>query len=134
MKRSGDSTHHCWSPTPALNGCDLTPSTRAQSSEQEYSYLTARKRHPSTPYSHNTPQSFSRGSRPYTFPRWTKHVNTSSACSQDFSKISGERKFVLQCYLRDENRTGVIIQFWFNYFRGILPYTPPGRRSKEIPR
>jgi len=87
MKRSGDSTHHCRSPTPTLNGCDLTPSTRTQSFEQEYSYLTASKRHPSTPYSRNIPQSFTRGIRPYTFPRSTKYVHTSLACSQDFSNI-----------------------------------------------
>jgi len=89
MKRSSDSTHHCRSPTPTLNGCDLTPSTRTQSSEQEYSYscLTASMRNPSTPYSRNTPQSFSKRSRPYTFPISTKHVYTSLACPQDFSKI-----------------------------------------------
>ena len=34
-----------------------------------------------------TPQSFSRGTQPYTFPRSTKHVYTSLACSQDFSQI-----------------------------------------------
>jgi len=33
-----------------VNGCDLTPSTLTRSSEHEYSYLTARKRHPSTLY------------------------------------------------------------------------------------
>jgi len=71
MKRSGGSTQHCRSPTSTLNGCDSTPSTRTQSSKQEYSYLTA----------------FSQGTRPYTFPRSTKHVYTSLACSQDFSKI-----------------------------------------------
>jgi len=87
MKRSGDSTHHCRSPTPTLNGCELTPSTGRQPSEQEYSYLTASKRHPSTPYSHNTHQSFSRGTRPYTLPRSTKHVYKSLACSQDFRKL-----------------------------------------------
>jgi len=27
-----------------------------------------------------------------------------------------------------------IIQLWFNYFRGILAYTLPGRLSKEMPR
>jgi len=26
-RRSGDSTHHCRSPTPTLNDCDLTPNT-----------------------------------------------------------------------------------------------------------
>jgi len=74
MKRIGDSTHHCQSPTPIVNGCCLTPSTRTQSSEQEYSYLTASKRHPSTPYSRHIPQSFSQGTQPYTFPRSTKHM------------------------------------------------------------
>ena len=43
--------------------------------------------HPSTPYSRNIPQSFTRGTRPYTFPRSTKHMHMSLACSQDFSKI-----------------------------------------------
>jgi len=74
MKRSGNSTHHCRSLTPTLNGCELTPSTRTQSSEQEYSYLMASKRHPSTPYSRNIHQRFSRGTRLYTFPMSTKHV------------------------------------------------------------
>jgi len=58
MKRSGDSTHHCRSLTPTLNGYELTPSTRRQSSEYEYSYLTASKRWPSTPHSHKTPKAF----------------------------------------------------------------------------
>jgi len=65
---------HC--PTPTLNGCDLTPSTGTQSSEQENSYLTPSKRHTSTSSSHNTTQSFSRGTRPYTFPTSTKQVHT----------------------------------------------------------
>ena len=56
--KSGDSTHHCRSPTPKLNSCDLPPSTRTQFSEQEYSYLTASKRHQSTPYSHNNHRTF----------------------------------------------------------------------------
>jgi len=51
-------THHCWSSTPQLNGCDFPPSTRTQFSEEEYSYLTASKRHPSTPDSHNTHKTF----------------------------------------------------------------------------
>jgi len=49
--------------------------------------MTASNRHPSTLYSHNITQSFSRGTRPYTFPRSTKHVCTSLAGSQDFLKI-----------------------------------------------
>ena len=34
--------------TPTVNGCDLTPSTRTETSEQEYSDLTASNRRPST--------------------------------------------------------------------------------------
>jgi len=41
-----------------MNGCDFTPSTRTQSSEQENSYLTASKRHPSTSHTRNTPNAF----------------------------------------------------------------------------
>jgi len=85
MKRSEDSTHPCRMPT--VNGCDLTPPTRTQTSEQEYSDLTHSNRRPSTPYSRNTSNSFSRGTRSYAFSRLTKHVQTSLAYSQDFSKI-----------------------------------------------
>jgi len=41
MKRSGESTHLCRSPTPMVNGRDLTLLTRTQTSDEEYSYLTA---------------------------------------------------------------------------------------------
>ena len=34
MQRSGDSTNPCRSPTPTVNGCDLTAPTRSQTSEQ----------------------------------------------------------------------------------------------------
>ena len=60
IKRSGDNTHHCRSPTPTLIGCDSITSTRTQSSEQGYSYLTACKNHSSTSYSQNTPELFTR--------------------------------------------------------------------------
>ena len=86
MKRSGDSTRYCRSPTPTLNSCDLTPSIRTQSSEQEYSYLTASKRHPSTPHSRNTPQSFHEEPGRI-FSRGRQKMCTSLACSQAFSKI-----------------------------------------------
>jgi len=58
MKWSGDSTHPCRSPTPTVNGRDLTFLTWTQTSEQEYSDLTASNRRPSTPYSRNTPKAF----------------------------------------------------------------------------
>ena len=82
-------THHCRSPTPKLNDCELTTSTETQSSDQEYSYLTTSKRHPSTLYSHfpqHPPKLFTRNPAAY-FPEVDKHVYTSLACSQDFSKI-----------------------------------------------
>ena len=75
------------SSTPSLIVCDLTPSTRKQTSEQEYSYLMASKRHPSTPDYRMIPQSFSQGIRPHTFPRSTKYTYTCLECSQDFLKI-----------------------------------------------
>jgi len=89
MKSSGDSTHPCRSPTLAVNGRNLAHPTRTQTSEQECSNLTASNRRPSlsTPYSRNTPQNLSQGTQLYAFSRSTKHVKTSLAYSQDFSKF-----------------------------------------------
>jgi len=106
MKRSGDSTHVCRSPTPTVDGRDLTLPTRTQTSEQEHSDLAASNRRPSTPCSCNTPQSFSQGTRSYAFSRSAKHVKTSLAYSQDFSKFCWRVKCDLYCYGRIENRTG----------------------------
>ena len=55
-QKSSDSTHHCLSPTPKLNAEWFT--SRTQFSEQDHSYLTASKRHQSTPCSHNTHRTF----------------------------------------------------------------------------
>ena len=130
MKRSGDSTHH--SPTPTLNDFDFTLSTGTQSSEQKYSYLTASKRHPSTPYSRNTPESFSRRTRPYIFPRSTKNVYTSLACSQDFLKILLENGNLF-CSATAATKSALgITQHWFKYFRGILAYTLLGWLRKKM--
>ena len=74
MKRSGDGTHSCRSPTPTVNNCDLTPLTRIRSSDREYSDLMASNRRPSKQYSRSTPQRFSRWIRSYTFSRSIKHV------------------------------------------------------------
>ena len=92
-ERSNDSTHRCRSPTPTVNGRDLTLPTRVQTSEEQYIDLTASNRRPSTPYSRNTPQSFSRGTRSYAFSRSTKHVWKFLAYSQDLSKICWRVKF-----------------------------------------
>jgi len=86
MKKSGDSTHHCRSPT--LNGYELTLSTGTQSSEQEYSYLTASKRWPATPYSHNPPPKlFTRNPAIYFSEVDKTCAYKSLTCCNDFSKI-----------------------------------------------
>jgi len=131
--KSGDNRHHCRSPTPKLNGCDLTPSTRTQFSEQEYSYLTASERHQSTPYSHNTHRTF------HEEPGNLLSIlfRGRQKCLYFFGMLAGflenllEWKFVLWCCGSNENR---IIQLWFNYFRGIMACTLSGRLNKEMPR
>jgi len=50
MKRIRNSTRHCQSSTPTVNGCDLTPLTRTQTSEQEYNDLTVSNRRLLTSY------------------------------------------------------------------------------------
>jgi len=60
MTRSGDSTQSCRSQTPTVNGGNLTPPTRTQTSELEYSDFGDRYRRPSTPYCSNTPQAFTK--------------------------------------------------------------------------
>jgi len=106
MKRSGDSTHPCRSPTPAMNGRDFILPKRKQTPEREYSDLAASNRRPSTPWSRNTPQSFLQGTRLYGFSRSTKYVKTSLAYSEDFSKFCWRVKCGLYCYGLDHNRTG----------------------------
>jgi len=133
MKRSSDSTHHCWTPTPTLNACDLTPSTRTQSSEQVYSYLTASKRHPSTPYSHNPLKAFHEEPDVY-FPEVDK------TCVYIFGMLPGFLENLLEsenlfCSATAATKTTLgIIQLWFNYFCYFLANTFPGRLSKETPR
>ena len=79
------------------------------------------------------PQNFSRGTRQYTFPRSTKHVYTSLACSQDFSKICWSGNLFCSAAAATKTALG-IIQLWCNYFRGIMACTLAGRPSKEMPR
>jgi len=73
-EKSSDNTHPCRSPTPSVNGRDLTFPTRTQISEQECCDLTASNRRSSTLYSRNTPQNFSLETRSYAFSRSRKHV------------------------------------------------------------
>ena len=127
-------THHCRSPKPTLNGCDLTPSTGEQSSEQEYGYLTVSKRHLSTLCSHNTPQSFSTGPRAMYFPEVSK------TCVYVFGMIPGFLENSCKCgnlfcsaAAATKSALG-IIQLWFNYFGGILAYTLSGRLCQAMPR
>ena len=62
---------------------------------------------------------FSWGARSYAFLTSTKHVKTSSAYSQDFSKFCWREKFGLYCYGRNESCT------WYHsgliqLFRGMV--------------
>jgi len=82
------STHPCWSPTPMVNGHDLTLPTRTQTSEQEYSDLTASNRRMSTPYSRNTPQNFSQGTRSF--------LEVDKACEDVFSIFPRFLKILLE--------------------------------------
>jgi len=120
MKRSGDSTHPCRSPTSTVNGRDLTLLKRTQTSEQEHSDLAASNVPPSTPYSSNILQTFSWGTRSYAFSRSTKHVKTSLAYSQDFSKFCWRVKCGLYCYGRDENRRKPHLSGLIQLFPGVF--------------
>jgi len=91
----GDSINSCQSQTPTVNGCDLTPPTQTQTSEQEFSDLTASNRRPPTSYSRNTPQSFSRWTRSYTVSTSTnvgRHLWHTTKIS---IKFSGKWRFGL---------------------------------------
>ena len=87
MKRRGDKTHLCWSPTPTWNGFDCSPLTQTQTSGRHYYDLMARTNLPTTSYSLKTFQSLSRGTRSYAFSRSTKHAKIFLPYSQDFLKI-----------------------------------------------
>ena len=58
MKRNGDSTNPCRSPTPTVKGRDLTFPTWTQTYEQKYSDLTITHRRPSTPTPATLPKAF----------------------------------------------------------------------------
>ena len=87
MKKRGDKTLPCRSPTPSWNGFDCLPFTRAQTSNLQKNDLMARSNWRSTPYSCRTFQSLSRGTRSYAFSKSTKHAKRLLPCSQDFSAI-----------------------------------------------
>ena len=89
-------------------------------------------------YSRNTPQSFSQGTRLYTFPRLTKHVYTSLAGSQNFSKICW-RVEICSVVLRARRKPHKVSPGFASIFSPYLfvtnlACTLPGRLSKEIPR
>jgi len=119
LKRSGDSTHPCRSPTPTMNDRDLTLLTWTETSEQEYSDFMASNRQPSTPYSSNTPKSFTRN-------LVVCFIEVNKACEDVFNifpKYCQRVKYGLLCYGRDKNRTGyhsALIQLFCSiFFQGI---------------
>ena len=131
MKRGGDSTHHCRSPTPTLNGCDLTPSTQSQSSELEYSLLDGQQEAPvNTVFPQHPPQLFTRNPAIY-IPEVDK------TCAYVFGRLPGFLKNLLEsetlvCSATATTKTALdTTQLWFNYFRNILAYTLPGRLWRD---
>jgi len=115
MKRSGDSKHPCQSPTPTVNGRDLTLPTRTQTSEQEYSDLTASNRRPSTLYSRKSPQSFWRGTQSHAFSKSTKRVDVFGILPRFLKNLLESEN--LGCSAMAGTKTALgIIQLWFNYF------------------
>ena len=101
---------------PTVNGRDLTLPTRTQTSEQEYSGLTASDKLWSIPYYHNTPQSFSRGTG-LMLSRGRQNV-----CLKVFDKIPRFLNNLLEsgilvCTTMARMKTALdIIQLWFIHF------------------
>ena len=117
MKRSGDSTHHCWSPTLTVNGRDLTLPTRTQTSEQEYNDLAAS----------NGRQHRAHARLPKAFRKEPGHyfLEVDKACEDVFNILPIFLKILLESevwsvLLRpDENRTGYhsgLIQLFRGFF------------------
>jgi len=132
-QKSSDSTHHCLSPTPKLNAEWFTSVDTDTIFWAGIQLLDGQQETPVNTVLPQHPQNFSRETRQYTFPRSTKYVYTSLACSQDFSKICWNGNLFCSATAATKTALGVI-QLWFNYFRGIMAYTLPGRLSKEVPR
>jgi len=114
MKRNGESTHPCRSAVPTASGCDSTPPTRIQTSEQECSDL------PETDGCQHRP--------PGTLPKaflWNLIVcflEVDKTCVNIFGilcqtcLLEGE---ALVCCAAPRAKTvlgGILLQLWFNYF------------------
>ena len=67
----------------------------------------------------------------YAFPRSTKYVYESLACTQDFSKICCRSGNSFCCATATTKTVLGPIQLWFKYFRGILACTLPGKLSRD---
>jgi len=104
-----------------MNGCDFTPSTRTQSSEQENSYLTASKRHPSTSHTRNTPNAFPK----LFFGRLPGFIENLLESANLFCNAAGATQTALGV------RQLLLAFFRLLFFLTNLAYTP-GRLSKEI--
>jgi len=115
MKSDGDSTHPCRSPTPTVNGRDLTFPTWTQTYERKYSDLTASHRRPSTPTPATLPKAFHKEPG-YMLSRGRQNM---LRCLWHIPKIS--QNFAggwnVVCSATAVTKTALgIIQLWFNYF------------------
>jgi len=125
MKRSGDSTHICRSPTSAVNAHDLTLSTWKQTSEQEYSDLTTSNKRQWAPYSHNTPRSYSQGTWSYALSRSPKHGDFFGILPRFLKNLLESKSLICHAIAhgRNKNRTwyhsGLVQLFCDIFFKAL---------------
>jgi len=136
MKRGDDSTRPCRSPTPTANGCDLTPPTRTQTSEQKYNDLATSNRRPSTPHSRNTPRSFYEEAGGM-LSRGRQNMYRRLGVLPEFLENLLVSKILVFSATARANISPDIIPFWFNYFavsfsRFLACICPRGLK-REIP-
>ena len=136
MKRNGESTHPCRSAVPTASGCDSTPPTRIQTSEQECSDLPAtdgcQHRPPGTlpkAVLVEPDRMLSRGRQNMRWHLWHTLSNV----------FAGRRSFGLLCRTQGENGTGrhpppALVQLFRGIFFRHFAYTLPARLRREIPR
>jgi len=117
MVTSDNSTHLSESSTHGER-LWLTPSTRIQTSEQEYNDLAASNRRLSTLLPKHL-LSFSRKTRSYALPRSTKHVFTVGYVFGMLPRFLENvmESGILFCCATAATKTALCItQLWFNYF------------------
>jgi len=132
MKRSGDSTHLCQSPTPkVVNGCDLNPLTWTGTSEQEYRVLTASKRWPSTPQAATLPKALCVDLVHMLLEVDNIYVGLFGMLPVFLENLLENINLISSVVARTKTTPG-ILKLWFNYFRTSLIQSLGIHFSKEV--